>query len=104
MMQVLPSTGTKFANESRSLFQEAVLPKTSDPIDSGYYKIERETMEPPAQMAHTPMQSSDVTRRHLNGGNDKVMRPSFFDQLNQSKENTKAAFPQPPPSVNSPNF
>ena len=79
MMQVHPSTGTEFANISRNQFQEAVLPKTSEPIDSGYYKIEREAMEPPGQMAYTPMQSSEVTRRHLNAGNDKVMRPSFFD-------------------------
>ena len=104
MLTVIPSTGTNFAEKSRNNLREAVLPKTSEPVDSGYYKIEKESIERPAQMAHTPMQTSEVMRQHLDAGNDKIARPSFFDQLYQSKEHSKATFPQPPPSVNSPNF
>ena len=104
MLKVIPSTGTDFIEKSRNNFREAILPKSSEPVDSGYYKIEKESIERPAQMAHTPIQTGEVMRQHLDAGNDKIARPSFFDQLYQSKEHSKTTFPQPPPSVNSPNF
>ena len=55
MLKVIPSTGTDFIEKSRNNFREAILPKSSEPVDSGYYKIEKESIERPAKMAHTPI-------------------------------------------------
>ena len=55
LMQITPGPGTELDSKSRNNFKEAVLPKTSQPIDSGYYKIEQEPLDQPTQLAETPM-------------------------------------------------
>ena len=61
------------------------VPKTSEPMETGFTKIEKDKYALYGQ-SMTPARASVLPKSMAELANETINRPSFFDQLKQGKD------------------